>query len=307
MKRAAFWLLLVAVILAPLALAELALRYLGLGNPILYYTNASYRYAQQPNQKQVRRHGATVTIDSKGLRGARDWTSAADAKILFVGDSVTWAGTYIDDRQTFSDRVCVELEQMLRKRFVCGSASANGYGTDNMAARIRHMNIDDARVLVVTVIAPDTIRGLADAEGQFLFTRHPPRPFPALWEFSAFAAWKVFHLLRPLERRADDDLTTAERSLENLFAALRETARPDRKVLLVLSPLRDELNRQESELTHRVRAVLARSGFPILDLHAAVSEAASGPFYYDRMHLDVLGHRFYGSRIARQLAPFFSP
>jgi hypothetical protein len=307
MKRAVFWLLLAAFVAAPVILAELTLRYLGLGHPILYYTNASFRYAQQPNQRQARRRGAAVTIDSKGLRGTRDWAATADAKILFVGDSVTWGGTYIDDRDVFSDGACANLERALAKRFVCGSASANGYGTDNMAARIRHMNVADEGALVVTLIAADTIRGLADAEGQFLFTRRPPPPFRALWEVSTFAAWRTFHLLRPLaERRADNDLNVAERSLDNLFAALRETARPSRKVLLVLSPMRDELNGRESELTRHVRVLLAHSGFEVLDLHADVSAAVAPGFYYDAMHLDVVGHRFYAERIARQLQPYFS-
>lgn len=307
LKRAIFWLMLIALVLAPIIAAEAVLRYLGLGNPILYYTTASYRYAQQPNQKQTRRHGATVTIDSKGFRAAKDWTSAADAKILFVGDSVTWAGTYIDDNDTFSQGTCARLAQATGKTFVCGSASANGYGTDNIAERTRYMNVDDESVLVVTLIAPDTVRGLTEAEGQYLFTRRPPGPFRALWEVATFATWHMFNVLRPLAaHRDDDDLKVAERSLENLFAALRETARPSRKVLIVLSPVRDELGGRENDLTRRVRAVLARSGFPILDLYPDVSAAVSPGFYYDTLHLDVPGHRFYAAAIARRLEPLLA-
>jgi hypothetical protein len=304
LTRAIFWLALIALVLLPILLAEIALRYLGLGNPILYETNASYRYAQQPNQKQTRLRGASVTIDSKGLRAATDWSTPADAKVLFVGDSVTWAGTYIDDADTFVQGTCARLMLAAAKTFVCGSAAANGYGTDNMAARIRYGNTSDETVLVVTLIAPDTIRGLADAEGQFLFTHRPPAPFRALWEAASFAAWKAFHLLRPLDAwRGDHELQVAERSLENLFAALRETARPQRKVLIVFSPVRDELGGRESELTRRVRAVLARSGFDVLDLHEAVSAVVRPGFYYDALHLDVRGHHFYAEQIARRLEP----
>jgi len=307
LKRAVFWLVLVALVLAPVVLAEIALRGAGLGNPILYYTNASYRYAQQPNQKQVRLRGASVTIDGKGLRAVRDWTSPVERKILFVGDSVTWAGTYIDDHDTFSHGVCTRLDKATGNSFLCGSASANGYGTDNMAERIRYMNVDDEDAIVVTLIAPDTVRGLADAEGQFLFTNRPPGPFRALWEATTFAAWRTLRLLRPLARRDDDDLKVAARSLDNLFSALRERGRPSRRVLIVLAPVRDELGGRESELTRHVRAALAASGFDVLDLHADVSAAATPGFYYDAMHLDVAGHRFYAERIARRLAPLFAP
>src|SRR3954468_4589367 len=93
--RIAFWTITAVLLLAPLVGTEIYLRHLGLGDPILFYANDTYRYAPRPNQHQARQRGAEVTIDSKGLRGTKDWTSPADATILFIGDSVTWAGTYI--------------------------------------------------------------------------------------------------------------------------------------------------------------------------------------------------------------------
>lgn len=167
LKRGFFWFLVAVMIGAPVVLAELYLRSLGLGYPILYYANASYRFAPQPNQKQLRLRGASVTLDSKGFRSTGDWSEPADAKILFVGDSVTWAGTYIDDKDTFSEGVCQRLIKASGKSFTCGNTGANQYGTDNMAERIRYKDVDDESALVVTLIAADTVRGLADAEGRF--------------------------------------------------------------------------------------------------------------------------------------------
>jgi len=305
-KRAIFWLVILVLIGLPVVAAEIYLRGAGLGDPILFYTSASYRYAPMPNQRQVRRGGATVTIDSKGLRNTKDWTAKADAKILFVGDSVTWGGTYIDDRDVFSDGVCQRLAESIGKGFICGNASANQYGTDNMAERIRYKDFDDEAALVVTLISHDTLRGLADVDGRFFFTRAPPAPFKALWEAATFATWDLYHVMRPVTlHRGDDDDRVVERSLENLFSAIRETQKPGRQVLIVLSPVREELNGHESALTKRVQAVLARSGFDVLDLHAAVSSAFSKDFYYDSLHLDVTGHHFYADQIAQRLAAGF--
>src|SRR5882757_10450249 len=92
--RFVFGIVIVILPAIPVALAEFYLRSIRLGHPILYYANSSYRYAALPNQKQVRQRGAAVTIDSKGLRGVKDWNSSADDKVLFIGDSVTWGGTY---------------------------------------------------------------------------------------------------------------------------------------------------------------------------------------------------------------------
>jgi hypothetical protein len=306
LKRGIFWLVIVLIVLAPIGLAELYLRFVGLGIPILYYANASYRFAPQPNQKQIRVRGASVTLDSKGLRSTNDWTNPADAKILFIGDSVTWAGTYIDDADTFSEGVCRRLAKATGKTFVCGNAGANEYGTDNMAARIRYKDFDDESALVVTLISDDTLRGLVDAEGRFFFMQPPPPPFRALWEATTFATWRFYKFLRPKSYRGDDDLRVAQRSLENLFAAIRETQRPGRKNMIVLSPSKSELNGRESAITKQVQSMLASSGLEVLDLSAAVSEAVTEDFYYDDIHLDVRGHRFYADQIARRLEALMS-
>jgi hypothetical protein len=301
-KQAVYWIILVVLVCAPVALAELVLRSAGLGYPILFYTNASYRFAPQPNQRQPRQKGAKVTIDSKGLRAVKDWTSPADGKLLFVGDSVTWGGTYIDDEDTFAAGVCERLERTTGKTFVCGNASANQYGTDNMAERIRYKDIDDETALIVTLISGDTLRGLRDADGSFFFTAPPPGPLRAVWEAATFLVWRLYRAMRPLQSyRSDHDARVAERSLENLFAAIRESQRPGRKVLIVLSPLEQELGGKEAPETRHVRSVLERSGFDFLDLHGAVSEQYAPDLFYDGIHLAKRGHQFYADQIANRL------
>ncbi len=47
--RVVFSLALIVSIVLPIIAAELYLQHLGLGDPILYYTNNSYRYAPLPN------------------------------------------------------------------------------------------------------------------------------------------------------------------------------------------------------------------------------------------------------------------
>jgi lysophospholipase L1-like esterase len=300
-KYAVFWLLAAMLIVMPVVLAEIYLRSQGLGYPILFYSNASYRFAPQPNQKQSRLRGASVTIDSKGLRSTRDWSDRADAKILFIGDSVTWGGTYIDDKDTFAEGVCQRIGKASGKDVVCGNAGTNQYGTDNMAARIRYRDFDDETALVVTMISPDTVRGLAEADGRFFFMQPPPPPFRALGEAVTYLTWRLYQALRPASYRGNDDRRVAERSLENLYAAIRETGRPGRKVLLVLSPYEAELDGPDRALTREVQASLARSGFDVLDLHGAVSREPRAGFYYDGVHLDARGHHFYAEQISERL------
>lgn len=170
-KRFVFWGVMVLLVIAPLIGLEVFLRVVGLGNPVLYYRNTSFRYAPVPNQRVTRRRGATVTIDSYGLRGVRDWAEPADVKLLFIGNSVTWSGTYIDDRQTFPHLTCVHLRAQLGRDFTCGNAGVNAYGTDNMAERLRYKRFNDEDVIVVTIVPGDATRGLADVRSFLLLQR----------------------------------------------------------------------------------------------------------------------------------------
>lgn len=298
----------------PLVVAELYLRSIGAGDPILYYTNSSYRYALKPNQKNLGQRGAMTTIDSKGLRGVRDWTTPADGKILFIGASATWGGTYVDDKDLYSSVVCTRLDKALGRNFTCGNAGVNSYGVDNMAERIRYKDFADESAIVVTIAPFNAVRGLNDLGTTPYYTVPPPGPFKALWESVALLVWQLQHTREVVYDRSHD-LRVAERSLGNLFAALRETDRPDRKVLIVLIPMRDQLHGKEDQLnnapsflTKRVRAVLQGSHYDLLDLSQPFS-AAPNPdalYYADGGHLEVAGHQLVGTLIADRLQTFLA-
>ena len=303
-KRFVFWGVMVLLVIAPLIGLEVFLRVVGLGNPVLYYRNTSFRYAPVPNQRVTRRRGATVTIDSYGLRGVRDWAEPADVKLLFIGNSVTWSGTYIDDRQTFPHLTCVHLRAQLGRDFTCGNAGVNAYGTDNMAERLRYKRFNDEDVIVVTIVPGDATRGLADVRSFYFFSAPPPTPFKAIWEVSTFLLVRVTHWMRHHggQNRADDQIEVATRSLERLFVVLREETTEGKKVLLVLSPYEAELHAQEDELTQHVRMVLASSGLPLLDLRPRMSDSTITDAYVDGVHLEVQGHAAYAEAIAAEVS-----
>jgi hypothetical protein len=179
-----------------------------------------------------------------------------------------------------------------------------------MAERIRYDDMGDETAIVVSIASYSAVRGLTDLDGLRYFTVPPPGPFKALWENATLGAWKLLQTLRCFVQfeGAQNNNRVAERSLSNLFAALRETDRPGRKVLIVLLPLKAELDGKETELTRHVRAVLEGSGLDVLDLHQPISAAphAESFFYADRSHLEPAGHRFVGERIAEKLASSFA-
>mgnify|MGYP001558315659 CR=1 FL=1 len=82
-------------VLILLAVAEFSLRLVfGLGNPVLYCSSPLFGYRLQPNQF-VHRRGAEIRVNNLGVRADRDWDEQIENKILFLGNSVTYGGTYI--------------------------------------------------------------------------------------------------------------------------------------------------------------------------------------------------------------------
>jgi hypothetical protein len=305
MRKLAGWLVIAGVLVVPVVVAEVWLRHVGLGHPVLYYENPAYGYAARPNQMVGRLRNATVTIDSVGLRSTVDWTQPADLKILFLGDSVTYGGSYIDDRDLFSERVCVLLAERLQRTFNCGNAGANAYGLDNMTGRLRYKEFDDEDVIVLVVISGDAERGFVTLQSLPYFAKSPPRPIPASTELFAFAIDRLRYLIRfsdaPLGG-ADRTLELANESLDRLLDALRGEQGENKMILLVHSPDRNEVQNGYHGLDKLVVERLRDSGFEFIEMREALVGMDLEAVYYDNVHLEARGHEIYGEVIADRVA-----
>lgn len=303
MKRAVFVIVLLLALALPVVAAELVMRWIGLGDPVLYYTNASFRYAPAPNQRRERRDAAVATIDEHGLRGVESWGAAADRRILFVGDSVTWGGTNTDDTATFAARTCAKLEE-LGGDLTCGNAGVNGYGVDNMTARLRFdPAVERADVVVVTIITGDATRGLTDLKSSYFYSAQPHGPLKALWELAGFALFYGSGKLR-YDRNAHDprdDIPVLEESLARLYDVLRRLEDGGKQVLVVFSPVKGELDGAQKPLTEALRSSIRASGLPSLDLMEAMAARRNEDLYYDAVHLNQAGHELYATWIAERL------
>ena len=69
---------------------------------MIYYSNIFYGYSPKENQKKSRLKKVSVSINDVGLRSIYNWKNNSKKKIIFIGDSVTYGGSFLDDRQIFS-------------------------------------------------------------------------------------------------------------------------------------------------------------------------------------------------------------
>ena len=298
------------------AATELVLRNMGLGDPVVYYkTDAPYRYAPRPGQTRERMRGARVDIDRYGLRTTGDWGRRdAGLRILFIGDSVTYGGSRIDNSQLFSALVCENLRRGYDLDSVCGNAGVNGYGTNNMAARTLAYEGPPVDVIVVTVLTRDSTRGWARLPLPY-FSEAPFEPIPAIAEAANFLLSKVRKWLRqPSLSRSrqtevggeafDGDLSAE--SLERLYAALRAVSEDGVRILLVHSPSRKSVVQGYDQADEFVVANMRASGMPFLEMRQVVRDRMGRGIYHDHIHLDAVGHAIYGETIAETLGAMLS-
>ena len=109
------------------AFAKYALK---LGHVVVYNASPITGYRAKPNQT-VNRRGVTVAINNEGLRADPLWASTAfDKRILFLGDSVTYGGSYINNNELFS------YQALKNSNYIAGNAGVNGWGVLNIHALV---------------------------------------------------------------------------------------------------------------------------------------------------------------------------
>lgn len=160
-----FWILLVSIILVEYSLRSL----MGLGNPVLYDSNQLYGFRPLPNQQITRVYGSKLLFNNIGIRANADWDNKVDDKILFLGDSVTYGGSYISNEELFS-----YLALKGFNGYKSGNAGVNAWGIENIYGLIVESEFLPAKYYITTVIEGNFYRGLTRLQG-LPYWSHKPR------------------------------------------------------------------------------------------------------------------------------------
>ena len=271
------------------AVAELTLRYaLGLGSPVLYALHPAYGYRPRPDQSVFRR--AHVRINNIGLRGL-DWDRERKNKILFLGDSVTYGGSFINNRELFSELAVVGLEG-----WQSGNAGVNAWGVENVHGLVVGADFTPAAVYVTTLLERDFHRGLTRISGLPYWCRAPGS---ALEE----AAQQLLPDLLQLDGCAKSALGAAPqiRAAASVERAVRRLAEMDAHLkrrgllhLIFISPTRAQLVEGHPKNV-RLQKLLLGSGLKVTYLQdeaalARVSAQTRAGWFVDHHHLSRQGH-----------------
>jgi len=181
-------LLLLASISFGVFICELAGNLLGLGNPLLYKEDSLVGYRLKPNQSKKRLKNSIVTTDYEGFRIDPNQKKKESEIIVFVGDSVTYGGSYIDDSELFSSIFCANYRNLL-----CLNSGVNAWGTYNMGRFISNFSLysdrNPSKFILVILPEDDDLRNLKEFSSLPYWSTNPRYP-KAINELLNYALWK---------------------------------------------------------------------------------------------------------------------
>ncbi len=296
MKLFTFFFLTIFLIIS-LFITEFYLKQIGLGKPISYDSDFIYGYAPKINQKKNRLKSSTVTINNVGLRSLEDWNSTSKDKILFIGDSITYGGSYIDDKKIFSHLVCEKI-----KDFVCGNAGVNAYSVINMVMRLRFdERINDADIIIITVAPGDFYREYADSQTAHFYLNENKLLFPAVMEAISFISTK-YDLNKYLSKKDNTKKNKHQNELiEHSVELLKNEVENQSKTKKIIILYSIEKNDKDSKrkINKKIKSLLEKELNKYL--YDLTKTLYNDKFFHDGVHYNELGHSVVSDRIVQIL------
>ncbi len=279
---------------------KLAASLFGLGQVVVYEASPIYGYRPLPEQKVARHRDKEIKINNLGLRAQSDWDSHDFShKILFLGDSVTYGGSYISNQQLFSYLIGQHYP-----KFTTGNAGVNGWGVNNVHAFIKELHFLPAQVYVSVFPEGDFYRGLNRIGGQPFWTRKPKYPLEELFQYGIYELQLKkspgFNINLASEKEKTLIVDIAARNLKDLDRFLKENQRDH---LIYITPSRSELLGKTAQ-DQIIKNALTQYGLHVIylkDRLGNLSKDEIAQYFHDEIHLSEKGHEKWASLISDDL------
>ncbi|MFO1257773.1 MAG: hypothetical protein U1E78_05105 [Gammaproteobacteria bacterium] len=295
--------LLTGVLIAIFAIAFLLVAFeglarygLGLGRVVVYDAHPIYGFRPKPNQS-VTRLDHTVTLNEDGLRAHPDWAiTPFQKRILFLGDSVTYGGSYINNDKLFSRHAAQALD------LIDGNAAVNAWGVLNIHALITEMPFLPATTYVTVLPEGDFYRGLNRIGGQPFWTKQPQF---ALEEIIYYGLYKLNLRMNgflnpqtlPLQEQ-HQIVNVAVRYLKEMDVFIKSKGYQH---VIFITPSLDQA-KHKAPLDKLVQDALSSTALEVYYLIDDVQKQDEiDSLFYDSIHLTEKGHTVWGELISNQL------
>ncbi len=302
LRRKLLWGLLVLILL--IIAADVGLRVgAGLGNPILYQTDAACGYLPVPNQ-HIRRFGCMNIINAQSQRSAAFPAAKPPGtlRILLLGDSVTYGTTHVDQGEIFASLLARDLPQKLGKPVEVLNASTGAWAVANEVGYLKSRGTFDADQVIFVLNTGDLAQHFNPGNLTSVGGYPTQKPLCALSElWVRYLSPRIFH--RPAAHDAGSTTgpaVVADPSiLPNLADALALCRRSGATMKIVYSPCVGPgwEAAPYPTLLKEMKQWAADHEVPFLDLKDAYAAAPAAEVYQDGVHLRPKGNALAAGRI----------
>ena len=288
----------ISIVFTITALSEFYLKLKGFGDPIRYDSSIFYGYSPKVNQKKNRIKNSQVTINDRGLRTVNNWNDEKKNKIIFLGDSVTYGGSYIDDTELFSHIVCETI-----KTYLCGNAGVNSYGIYNIVMRSKYdERIQDGDIFIYIFPPDDFLRDYRNSNTAHFYLNNKKFFLPAITEAINF--FSVKYDINNLISKYNDTISNQKNnlnfirySIEILNEELRNKKGAGKKVIVILSNRKND-KKLKSELNYLIKKELTDQ----IKIYTLIDVLNKDDYFYDEsVHLNTTGHQVVADKIVKIL------
>jgi hypothetical protein len=167
-----------------LILLEVGLRVIGLGNPVVYSHDPDSGYLPTPNQN-LHRFFHLNYVNAFSMRSA-DISARKPTgvyRVMFIGDSVTYGTTFVDQADIFTSILQRDLPALLHRPVEVLNASAGAWAPGNEEGYLRSHGIYDADLVVFVLNTGDLNQPFNDQSLSLVSGYPEHRPLLAIEEF----------------------------------------------------------------------------------------------------------------------------
>ncbi len=274
-----------------LILFEIILRNIGFGNPVLYENKENY-YPKY-NQDITRFKKSKVVINNFGMRTNYNWDNTINlTKIIFFGDSVSFGGSYIDNSELFSDKLCIMISNS-----ICGNYGVNGYRTENLKLRINEVKNKFEFDHLIIVVSESIQMGKSEFQDFPFYKKFNYKIFKSTREIINHILFK-YNLMDNYHNKIkiinkENDYT--ENNINDLKLILNEISNSKTKVKIIILPTLENLNRGKNK-KHFLENINSDQ-IKVFNMFDNFEKINYEELYFNNAHLNKKGHDYFANII----------
>ena len=284
---------------------EAVLRFgLGLGNPVLITPDTACSYILKPDQ-DVRRFFARTHTNHFGMRSDEipSVHKAGVLRLMFVGDSITYGTTRVDQDQLFTELIHRDLPAIVHRPVEVLNASASAWAPDNELSFIRSRGIFQSDIVLLVLNDGDLTqpRNTIAAVGEDLPQK---RPSTAIGELiTRYIKPRIGHYLGRSDSgdrvaANSDDVTRL--NLEHLDSVHELVNRQGAQLIIVYIPFRRDIPEPSQFAASALKVWCGTRNVGLFDLTAAEAPYTAKEITLDNgIHLNAIGHGVIAQQLER--------